>query len=116
MPSAQSSLRSISMALLCSIMLVSTLLATPTHKQVFVGEVGDAMCGRKHVDQPAADCAHTCVAHGSKYTLIVGEKIYTLQTSDKAVLAMLDLQAGKHVTIIGRLHGDSIRVSSVAQR
>jgi hypothetical protein len=74
------------------------------------------MCGRKHVDEPAADCAHTCVAHGSKYALIVGERIYTLQTSDRTVLTTLEQQAGRNVAITGRLHGDTIRVSSVTAR
>ena len=45
-------------------------------KQTFTGEVGDSMCGRKHMeDEPAAECTRACVAHGSKYALIVGDKI-----------------------------------------
>ena len=53
-------------------------------KRTFTGEVGDSMCGRKHMeDEPAAECTRACVAHGSKFALIVGDKIYTLDTGDK---------------------------------
>jgi len=86
-------------------------------KQTFTGEVGDAMCGRKHMeDAPAAECTRACVSHGSKYALIVGDKIYTLDTEDKAALATLDKQAGKTATVTGTLDGDNIQVSSVVAK
>ena len=86
-------------------------------KQTFTGEVGDSMCGRKHMeDTPAAECTRACVAHGSKYALIVGDKIYTLDTSDKTALATLDKQAGKTATVTGTLDGDTITVSSVTAK
>jgi hypothetical protein len=81
------------------------------------GEVGDSMCGRKHMeDEPAAECTRACVAHGSKYALIVGDKIYTLDTADKTALATLDKQAGKQATVTGSLDGDTISVSSVSAK
>jgi hypothetical protein len=84
-------------------------------KRTFTGEVGDAMCGRKHMEgETAADCTRACVAHGSKFALIIGDKIYTLETSDKTALAVLDKQAGKTATVTGTLDGDTITVSSVA--
>jgi hypothetical protein len=67
-------------------------------------------------DTPAAECTRACVAHGSKYALIVGDKIYTLDTSDRAALAALDKQAGKMATVTGTLDGDTIAVSSVAAK
>lgn len=82
-------------------------------KQTLTGEVGDAMCGRKHMEGAPAECTRTCVQHGSKYALVVGEKIYVLETSDKAALALLDQQAGKNATVTGTVNGDSIEVSSV---
>jgi hypothetical protein len=93
------------------------LHATVGHKQTFTGEVGDSMCGKKHMEgETAADCTRACVAHGSNYALIVGDKVYTLQTTDKAALATLELQAGKAATVTGVLNGDSIEVSSVAAK
>jgi hypothetical protein len=86
-------------------------------KRSFTGEVGDAMCGRKHMeDQPAAECTRACVSHGSKFALVVGDKIYTLDTSDQAALATLDKQAGKTATVTGTLDGDIITVSSVTAK
>jgi hypothetical protein len=64
----------------------------------------------------AADCTRTCVGKGSKFALVVGEKIYVLDTTDKAALATLDKQAGKNATVTGTLNGDTISVSSVAAK
>jgi endonuclease YncB( thermonuclease family) len=75
------------------------------------------MCGRKHMEgTTAADCTRACVAHGSKFALVVGDKIYTLDTADKAVLDTLDKQAGKTATVTGTVDGDTIEVSSVAAK
>ena len=80
-------------------------------KQTLTGEVGDAMCGAKHMEGTAAECTRTCVSKGSKYALVVGDKIYALNTSDKAVLALLDQQAGKKATITGTVNGTGIDVN-----
>ena len=85
-------------------------------KRSFTGEVGDAMCGRQHMGGTAAECTRACVAKGSKFALVVGDKIYTLNTTDKAALATLDQQAGKNATVTGTLDGDTITVSSVAAK
>jgi len=85
-------------------------------KQTFTGEVGDAMCGRQHMGGTAAECTRTCVGKGSKFALVVGDKTYTLDTTDKAALATLDKQAGKNATVTGTLDGDTITVSSVAAK
>ena len=92
----------------------SSLFASAAGKQTFTGEVGDAMCGRQHMGGTAADCTRTCVGKGSKFALVVGEKIYVLDTTDKAALATLDKQAGKNATVTGTLDGDTITVTSVA--
>jgi hypothetical protein len=102
--------------IMSSVTATSNLYALVARKQTFTGEVGDAMCGRKHMDGPAAECTRTCVAHGSNFALIVGEKIYILQTSDKSVLSALDKQAGKTATVTGVLTDDTIEVSSVAAK
>jgi hypothetical protein len=107
-------------AVLFSVILFSAtecvnLYALAAAKRTFTGEVGDAMCGRKHMEgETAADCTRACVAHGSKFALIIGDKIYTLETSDKTALAVLDKQAGKTATVTGTLDGDTITVSTVA--
>jgi len=85
-------------------------------KQTFTGEVGDAMCGRKHMEGTAAECTRACVSRASKYALVIGEKIYILETGDKAALAALEQLAGKNATVSGVLNGDTIEVSSVAAK
>jgi hypothetical protein len=81
-------------------------------KQTLTGEVGDAMCGAKHMEGTPAECTRTCVSHGSKYALVVGDKIYVLNTTDKAVLALLDQQAGKKATVTGTINGTTVDVST----
>ncbi|HVI10051.1 MAG TPA: hypothetical protein VND65_17315 [Candidatus Binatia bacterium] len=96
------------------ILLALNAGATAAKKQTFTGEVGDAMCGRKHMEGTAAECTRSCVGHGSKFALVVGEKIYVLDTSDSAALSTLDQQAGKTVNVTGTLEDEStIRVVSV---
>jgi hypothetical protein len=86
--------------------------ATAAGKQTLTGEVGDAMCGSKHMEGTPAECTRTCVSHGSKYALVVGDRIYVLNTSDKAVLALLDQQAGKKATVTGTVDGTAVEVST----
>lgn len=104
--------------LLVSLAAVSlSLTALAAAKHTFTGEVGDAMCGRKHMEgEAAAECTRACVGHGSKFALIVGDQTYILDTSDKAALRTLDKQAGKMATVVGTLDGDTITVSSVAAK
>jgi hypothetical protein len=93
--------------------LLLSLAASAATKQSFTGQVSDAMCGREHMEGTAAQCTRSCVQHGSKYSLLVGDKVYTLETTDKAALATLDKQAGMNATVTGTLTGDKLEVSAV---
>jgi hypothetical protein len=99
-------------ALIISSSLFTSSPAMAAGKQTLTGEVGDAMCGVKHMDGTAAECTRTCVSKGSKYALVVGDKLYVLNTNDKAVLAVLDQQAGKKATVTGTVDGTNIDVSN----
>jgi|SRR5580704_4804499 hypothetical protein len=83
--------------------------------QSFTGIVSDAMCGAKHM-MPGDDagCLRACVQKGSKYALVVGDKVYTLDVKDKATLDQLDKLAAAKATVKGEADGDTIEVSSVA--
>jgi hypothetical protein len=109
------SILTVTLVLLATIAAIqfSSLSAMAAGKQTLTGEVGDAMCGVKHMEGEGtpAECTRSCVAHGSKYALVVGDKIYALNTTDKAVLALLDQQAGKKATITGTVNGTDIDVS-----
>ena len=89
-----------------------TVSAFAAGAKTFTGTVSDAMCGAKH-SGPAVECTRGCVSKGSKYALVVGDKVYTLETSDKAALATLDKQAGAKVTVTGTDKDNTITVASV---
>jgi hypothetical protein len=81
----------------------------------YTGIVSDAMCGKKHMMEgdPAA-CLRACVQKGSKYALVVGDTVYTLDTDDKTALATLDKLANQKATVKGEANGDEITVKSVS--
>ena len=83
--------------------------------QTFTGKVSDAMCGAKHMMAGnAAECTRACIGKGSKYALVVGDKVYTLETKNKSALDSLNKLAGEQATVTGKLNGETIDVSSVA--
>ena len=50
--------------------------------KTLVGVVTDSTCGRTHSMMPGksdAECTRACITKGSKYALIVGDKVYTLE-------------------------------------
>ena len=83
--------------------------------QSFTGKVSDAMCGAEHMMAgDAAACVRACVNKGSKYALVVGDKVYALDTNDKTALGQLDKLADQQAKVTGQANGDTIAVSSVA--
>lgn len=83
--------------------------------QSYTGIVSDAMCGKKHMmEGDPAVCLRACVQKGSKYALVVGDTVYTLDTDDKAALATLDKLANQKATVKGEANGDEIAVKSVS--
>jgi hypothetical protein len=82
--------------------------------KTFTGKVSDSMCGAKHMESnDEAGCTRVCVGKGAKYALVSGDKVYTLDTNDKAALATLDKQAGAKVTVTGTEKDNTIAVTSV---
>jgi hypothetical protein len=83
--------------------------------QTMTGKVSDSMCGAKHqMAGNDASCTRTCVKGGSKYALVVGDKVYTLESADKTALDKLDELAGASAKVTGEVKGDTIAVKSVA--
>jgi hypothetical protein len=109
----KSRLQSFGLVTLTFVFACALSMASPKGK-AYTGVVSDSMCGAKHMMAgDAASCTHECVSKGSKYALVVGDKVYTLDTTDKDALATLDKQAGATVTVTGTENGDTIAVSSV---
>lgn len=80
-------------------------------EKTLTGIVSDNMCGATHMlkDKTAAECTRLCVKQGSKYALVVGQKVYMLEGHEP----QLDKLAGTHVTVKGRVSGDTVAVESV---
>lgn len=103
-----------SLSVLMGVWTISALAAgTP---KTFTGKVSDAMCGADHMEPGVtpADCTRACVAKGSKFALIVGSKVYTLDGEDKSALQQLDKLADQKAKVTGTLDGDTIQVTSVS--
>lgn len=103
-----------SAATLLGVALIATAGFAAGSTHTYTGQVSDAMCGAKHQMADAAACTRACVKHGSKYALVVGDKVYTLDTKSKAAETKLNDLAGKEAKVKGVAHGDTIMVSSVA--
>ena|SRR5437867_2941441 len=98
-----------------AIAITSTWTLAAGKSQTFTGEVSDSMCGAKHMMAgKKADCTHACVGKGSSYALVVGDKLYTLHASDKALQDKLKDLAGEQAKVTGTADGETIEVSQVA--
>ena len=101
--------------LLAATVALSSALAG-NKPQTFTGKVTDAMCSAHHMMAgEASECVRLCVQKGSKYALIVGDKVYALDTSDKATLDSLDKLADRQAKVTGEASGNSIAVLSVVE-
>lgn len=81
----------------------------------FTGKVSDNMCADHHNEnKDPAECVRACVKHGGSYALVSGGKVYTLNTSDPALLSKLSDLAWKNAKVTGAADGDKIAVESVA--
>jgi hypothetical protein len=110
---AQKLTAALAVLVLCGLGLVGS--AAAAKGQTFTGEVSDSMCGAKHaMAGDNAACTRACVKKGSNYALVVGDKVYTLKTEDKAALSELDKLAGAQAKVSGTADGDTIAVSKVS--
>ena len=104
--------------LMATVVLSSGLAVVPVMAagttQTFTGKVSDSMCGAKHSEglAPAA-CVRACVQKGAKYALVVGDKVYTLDTSDQATLDTLNKLAWEQAKVTGTVDGTTISVKTV---
>jgi hypothetical protein len=83
-----------------------------TAPRTLTGTVSDSMCGAHHMekDKSAAECTRECVKKGTKYALVVGKRVYTLDGHE----AELEKVAGMKATVKGKVSGETVAVQSVA--
>src|SRR5215470_15056525 len=108
-------IRTLQFGLILAALLVAATALAADKPQTFTGKVSDAMCGAHHMMSGSeADCTKACVNKGSKFSLVVGDKVYSLDSDNKATLESLNKLAGENAKITGTLNGDTITVASVA--
>ncbi len=84
--------------------------------QTLTGQISDSMCGAQHKEKgiSPADCVRACVKQGAHYALVVGDKVYTLDTSDDSTVSKLNTLAWEKAKVTGTVNGDTITVKSVS--
>jgi hypothetical protein len=75
------------------------------------GVVSDSHCGVKHSAAGSSECVEHCVSGGATYVLVSNGKVYQLDSQDK-----FKGLGGKSVTVTGKVKGENIAVSSVAEK
>ena len=105
---------------LATLLAAGTLLASnglaqaKGAKQTLEGTISDTTCGVTHTMMKNAtdkQCTMGCVKMGSKYALVVCDKVYTLE--GKA--GNLEKLAGEKAKVTGTVDGTTIQVASVAK-
>jgi hypothetical protein len=81
--------------------------------QALAGVISDDMCKSKHMmpGHSDADCARACVKSGSKYVLMVGNKMYVLKGDMKQIAQF----AGERVSVSGDLANNAVSVRSITE-
>lgn len=75
----------------------------------FKGFVEDTNCAGKPEMKDDSACAQKCIKGGSPAVLVTPEgKIYKIANQDK-----ITSHAGEHVTVDGKLKGDTLTIASV---
>src|SRR5215469_9172954 len=108
--------RSVCLSLIVLSAVLAASYAFAAKLQTFTGIVGDAVCGSKHtMDGDDISCLRTCIQRGSKYDLVVGEKVYVLNLKDQSVAGALDKLASQQARaeVKGEESGGVIEVQSV---
>jgi len=100
--------------LLTLILGVGIIAGAATKEQTLTGVVGDALCGREHSmpGTPVA-CIRECIGKGGRYSLLVADKVYVLETTDQALLDTLEKQSGLRVKITGTDNGKTFLLKTV---
>jgi len=90
---------------------VAILAQASGEQKTLTGVVSDAMCGATHMmkNKPDAECLRYCIKQGTKYALVVGKNVYTLDGHQ----AEFDKYAAQKVTVKGTLKGETLTVESV---
>ncbi|MGA8430191.1 MAG: hypothetical protein WB729_10245 [Candidatus Sulfotelmatobacter sp.] len=68
-----------------AIAVVAMVSSAGAKYKTFTGTIGDTLCGREHsMLASALECIRGCRGKGSNFSLITQDKVYNLETEDKA--------------------------------
>ena len=86
-------------------------LAAVTEHKTVTGTVSDSMCGAAAhmMGESDADCVRACVKDGSKYVLVDGKTVYTLDGD----ATQIDKFAGQKAAVTGVLRGETLKVATI---
>ena len=106
------SVKVIPMLAAAALVPLASLAQASGEQKTLTGVVSDAMCGSTHMmkDKPAAECLRYCVKQGTRYALVAGKNVYTLEGHE----AELDKYAAQKVSVMGTLKGETLTVESVS--
>lgn len=97
------------MKTITAVALMTLGLAATGLAAEYKGFVEDTACSKKPEMKGDAECAQKCIKGGSPAVLVTEDgKIYKIANQAK-IVAM----AGKNVTVMGKLSGDTLTVDSV---
>jgi hypothetical protein len=97
------------MKTITAVALMTLGLAASGLAAEYKGFVEDQACSKKAEMKGDAECAQKCIKGGSPAVLVTEDgKIFKIANQDK-IVAM----AGKNVTVMGKLNGDTLTVDSV---
>ena len=76
------------------------------------GYISDSHCGAKGAKEGHAECATKCVKeHGAKYVFVDDKDHKVYNIADQSKVAD---HAGHHVTVQGKVEGDTLTVDSIS--
>jgi len=97
-----------------TLLVGSGLAQVKGERQTLEGTISDTTCGIKHAMMKNAtdkQCTLGCAKMGSKYALVVGDKVYTLEGN----AGNLEKLAGEKARVTGTVEGTTVQVASVAK-
>jgi hypothetical protein len=76
----------------------------------WTGYISDSNCGAKGANDNARECTIKCVKGGAKYVFVNDgdKKVYVVDAQDKVAA-----HAGHHVTVKGKVEGDTLKLESI---
>ena len=92
-------------------LFVASLGSFAAMAEELTGYVSDSMCGAKHheVSEANTKCVNGCLKKGDA-VLVVGDKVMKIDADSQAKAKEF---AGKNVTVMGSVDGDTVKVSSI---